>query len=191
MVEQAPYKVLQKKDKIEIRKYPKLVVASTGKDIDNSAFNLLFNYINGNNKSNRKISMTAPVITKKSNEKIPMTTPVISKTNYMAFVLPSSYSKENAPIPTNTKITIETIPERIIAVLQFSGRTNEKSIKKHTQILKKQVKKAQFQTVDDMFLMRYNSPFTPGFLRRNELAVELEKNEEQFEKKNQNTFEDK
>lgn len=173
MVVKAEYHVVQKKDKLEIRKYPELVIASTSGDIENSAFSLLFNYINGNNKSKRKISMTAPVITFESNETISMTAPVISKRKYMAFILPSKYTKETAPFPLNSNVNIDTIPERTIAVLHFSGKTNEKSLEKHTLILKDQLKKAELQTVGDVFLMRYNSPFTPGFLRRNELGIEI------------------
>lgn len=154
--------MVQKKNKLEIRKYPELVIASTSGDIENSAFSLLFNYINGNNKSKRKISMTAPVI---------------SKRNYMAFILPSKYTKETAPIPLNSNVNIDIIPKRTIAVLHFSGKTNEKSLEKQTLILKEQLKKPEWQTVGDVFLMRYNSPFTPGFLRRNELGIEIVMNE--------------
>jgi len=104
MTQQIPYEVLKKIKEIEIRNYPKVLLAVVQNNINDSGFSLLFRYISGENKTRRKIPMTAPVIT---SEKIPMTTPVITAKNYMAFALPSSYNNENAPIPTNPSVQIE------------------------------------------------------------------------------------
>ena len=170
MVEHVKYTILKKIDDLEIRKYPKMIVVSTTDNQDNSAFNHLFNYISGNNKSKEKVSMTSPVI---SSKKIPMTSPVISKENYMAFSLPQEFNMESAPTPTNPDVKLEEITEKILAVIRFSGITTEESIKKHSEILKKRVKEEELQVHENIMLFRYNSPFMPGFLRRNELAVEL------------------
>ena len=55
--------------------------------------------------------MTAPVIT---SEKIKMTGPVITRKNYMAFAVPSAYSEETVPIPTNPDVKIEVRPKRYL-----------------------------------------------------------------------------
>jgi effector-binding domain-containing protein len=170
MVEHIKYNVLQKNNDVEIRKYPRMVVASTTNEKENAAFNLLFNYISGNNKSKQRISMTSPVITSK---KIPMTSPVISKGKYMAFCLPQQYSLETAPTPNNPNVELEIIPERILAVLRFNGKANEDRIKKYSQRLKNKVNEDSLNVKDTILLFRYNSPFMPGFLRRNEVAIEL------------------
>jgi hypothetical protein len=170
MTQQVPYKVLKKIEDIEIRQYPEVIFAVVEDNNNDSGFGLLFQYISGENKTRRKIAMTAPVIT---SEKITMTAPVITGKNYMAFALPSSYNKETVPIPTNTAVKIELHQEKTMAVLQFSGRTNETKVQKNIQKLMATLMNHTMQMKSEPVLMRYNSPFTPGFLRRNEVAVEI------------------
>jgi len=109
MTQQVPYEVLKKIEDIEIRQYPQVVFAVVEDNSGDSGFGLLFQYISGENKTRRKIAMTAPVIT---SEKITMTAPVITGKNYMAFALPPSYTKETVPIPTNPSVKIETQKEK-------------------------------------------------------------------------------
>ncbi len=169
MTEEVPYNVLKKIEDIEIRQYPEVIFAVV-EDNNNSGFSLLFQYISGENKTRRKITMTAPVTT---SEKIAMTVPVITAKNFMAFALPSSYTKETFPIPSNPVVKIENQTERIMAVVQFSGRTNEMKVQKNIKKLITTLKKHAIQMKSEPILMRYDSPFTPGFLRRNEVAVEI------------------
>jgi len=171
MTENVPYTVVKKIEQIEIRQYPELIFAVVEDNNDDSGFGLLFQYISGENKTRRKIAMTAPVIT---SEKIAMTAPVITRKNYMAFSLPSSFTKETIPIPTNPAVKIEIHPEKTMAVLQFSGRTVETKVQKNIQKLITMLKNHTMQKKGEPVLMRYNSPFTPGFLRRNEVAVEID-----------------
>jgi hypothetical protein len=102
-----------------------------------------------------------------------MTAPVITHENYMAFALPSSYTKETVPVPTNPSVRIDVQPEQTMAVLRFSGRTSVKKDQKYIQELLTILKKHNIEVKGQPILMRYNSPFTPGFLRRNEVAVEI------------------
>jgi hypothetical protein len=170
MTQQIPYEVLKKIEEIEIRRYPEVLFAVVQNDNNDSGFSLLFRYISGENKTRRKIPMTAPVIT---SEKIPMTAPVVTGKNYMAFALPSSYNNETVPMPINPAVKIEIQKEKTMAVLQFGGRTNETKVQKKIQKLITILKINKIQMKDEPVLMRYNSPFTPGFLRRNEVAVEI------------------
>ena len=50
-------------------------------------------------------------------------------------------------------------------------------IQKYIQELIAILKTHKIQIKGEPVLMRYNSPFTPGFLRRNEVAVEIIKRE--------------
>lgn len=172
MVETAKYQVVRRIGKIEIRRYPDLILASTTASNDNSAFMIIANFIFGNNKSKSKIAMTSPVIT---SEKIPMTTPVItSRKNYkMSFVMPSNYTLKKLPKPNSNKVKIETQKSRKIAVLRFTGFTYESKLKKLEKIFIKSLAENKIKTKGDIFLMRYNSPWTLPFLRRNEIAVEI------------------
>jgi hypothetical protein len=170
MTETIPYTVIRKMDTLEIRHYPEVLFAVVENDEYDSGFNLLFRYITGENISRKKIPMTAPVVTP---EKITMTAPVVTRENYMAFAMPSSYTKDTLPTPTNPLVHIEIQPEKTMAVLRFSGRTPEKTVKKNTHTLLSTLKNQNIQVKGEPILMRYNSPFTPGFLRRNEVAVEI------------------
>jgi hypothetical protein len=170
MTETIPYTVIRKMGTLEIRHYPEVLFAVVENGEYDSGFNLLFRYITGENTSRRKIPMTAPVVTP---EKITMTAPVVTRENYIAFAMPSSYTKDTLPTPTNPLVHIEIQPEKTMAVLRFSGRTPEKTVKKNTHTLLSTLKNQNIQVKGEPILMRYNSPFTPGFLRRNEVAVEI------------------
>jgi hypothetical protein len=170
MTQEIPYNVIKKIEDVEIRHYPEVIFAVVEDNSGDSGFGLLFQYISGENKTRRKIAMTAPVIT---SEKIPMTAPVITGKNYMAFALPSSYTKEIAPIPTNPMVKIQIHPEKTMAILRFSGRSMEIRVQKNIQKLMTTLKNHMIEMKGEPVLMRYNSPFTPGFLRRNEVAIEI------------------
>ncbi len=170
MVEKVKYKIIKNINDIEIRKYPELILAVVEGNEENNEFGLLFNYISGNNKTQKKIDMTAPVIT---SEKIKMTAPVITQKNYMAFVMPSIYTKDTIPTPLNPEIKIKIEPERILAVLRFSGYATKNKIERYKEKLIFELKSHNIKIKNDPILMRYNSPFAPGFIRRNEIAVEI------------------
>ncbi len=171
MTQEVPYDLVKKIEDVEIRQYPEVIFAVVEDNVDDSGFGLLFQYISGENKTRSKIAMTAPVMT---SEKIAMTAPVVTGKNYMAFALPSFYTKETVPIPTNPTVRIEIHPKKTMAVLRFSGRTVENRVQKNIQKLIATLKNHTMQTKGEPVLMRYNSPFTPGFLRRNEVAVEID-----------------
>ena len=59
--EEEKYEVVQKNNIYEVRKYSDRLAVETFESNQNSGFRKLFNYISGNNKTNKKISMTTPV----------------------------------------------------------------------------------------------------------------------------------
>jgi effector-binding domain-containing protein len=169
LVEEPKYEVLTKIEEIEIRKYPRMLLATARGDSD--LFGMLFRYISGANKGSTKISMTAPVITP---EKIDMTSPVFTQGDAMSFVTPSSYSRETIPEPTDPRISIEELPPRKLAVLRFSGFARQSTVEREKERLLETLARNGLKTRGEVILMRYNPPLTPWFLRRNEVAVELE-----------------
>jgi hypothetical protein len=169
MVEQAKYEVLKRIGKTEIRRYPRLVIANVD-GYGDGGFNLLFRFITGNNRQKSDIAMTAPVV----SEEIAMTAPVLSETGSIAFIMPESYTLETTPEPLDDRVKIVEIPERLVAALRFSGRWSNSTFKKKSQELLKELAEAGIKTVGQVFSMRYNAPFTPWFMRRNEVAVAVE-----------------
>ena len=169
MVEQAKYEVLKKIGKIEIRRYPRLVIARVD-GYGDGGFNLLFRFISGENRQKSDIEMTAPVV----SEQIAMTAPVLSETGSIAFILPEGFTLETTPKPLDDRVKIVEVPERTVAALRFSGRWSNSIFKKKSEELLAEIENAGLKVAGQVFSMRYNGPFTPRFLRRNEVAAEVE-----------------
>jgi effector-binding domain-containing protein len=155
---------------VELRRYPSIILATVTGTNENENFWILFRYITGNNRSGKKLPMTSPVITP---EKIAMTTPVISETNTMSFVLPAAYRMKEVPEPIDTRISIQEIPSRELAVIRFSGRASASDVAQVRERLLKKLEESHITVLGTPFLMRYNAPYTPGFMRRNEVGVEI------------------
>jgi hypothetical protein len=168
LVETPSYEATRKLGDVEIRRYPQLFLATAKGDAD--LFGLLFRYISGANKGSSKISMTAPVITP---EEISMTSPVVTDADSMSFIVPSKYTRETIPEPTDSHITINEQPARLLAVLRFSGLARSDTVEKKKKVLLETLRRNNMETRGDVIVMRYNPPFTPWFLRRNEVAVEV------------------
>jgi hypothetical protein len=169
LVETLKYEVLCQVGNVEIRRYPKIVVAKVT-DPQADAFSLLYNFITGNNARKQKVKMTSPVV----SEKIAMTAPVLSDNNSMAFVMPNELTIDTVPEPLDNRVQIEEIPSRTVAALCFSGGWSEKHFEKETQQLLNELTKAKIKTKGNTFTMLYNPPYIPGFLRRNEIAIETQ-----------------
>ena len=169
MVEQAKYEVLKQINNVEIRRYATLVIARVN-GYGDGGFNLLFNFITGNNRQKSKIAMTAPVV----SEQIAMTAPVLSESDSIGFVMPEGFTIETTPEPLDDRVKIVEIPERVVAALRFSGRWSNSIFKKKSNIMLEELKKAGIKTVGQVFTMRYDGPFTPWFMRRNEGTVAIE-----------------
>ena len=170
MVEIARYMETGRIGEVELREYPEIMLATVTGQGDNSAFRLLFSYISGENRTRKKIPMTAPVIT---SEKIEMTAPVVSDANSLSFVMPLKYKLEEISEPLDSRIRIQRIPARRLAVIRFKGYARKKSVGEVKSRLVSALQNSGITAVGEPFLMRYNSPWTPGFMRRNEIGIEI------------------
>ena len=184
-LEEPKYSVLKEYENFEIRNYDSYLVAEV--DIEgsynksgNEAFRILAGYIFGDNQSSTKMNMTAPVESEaiQPSERMNMTAPVFSNKNVNGytyrFVMESKYTQETLPVPNNSKIRITEIKDRVMAVISFSGRWSQKNFEKHEQILVNDLKNEGIGVASEAIYARYNAPFTPWFLRRNEIMFEIE-----------------
>ncbi len=167
-----PYEVTGKAGEIEFRKYPALVLATVDSAGDDSGFNLLFAYITGKNAAKNTLPMTAPVIT---SAKIPMTAPVVSDGTTMSFVMPAGKTRDDIPEPLDMKVRMVSVPEREVAVITFKGKTREKEVEAVEMRLRKGLGDAGVEAAGEVFLMRYNPPWMPGFLRHNEVGLAIKR----------------
>jgi len=181
-IEEAAYKVLKTGGKFEIREYAPQILAETVVDGDleeagNKAFRRLFRYISGANRSRAKVAMTAPVSQEKSGEKIPMTAPVgqqaVQDKWAVSFTMPATYTLETLPAPDDPQITLRLVPARRMAAVRYSGLWSEKNYLQNRSELEAWVREQGLTAAGDPVWARYNPPFTPWFLRRNEILIPL------------------
>ena len=155
--ERPPYEVLQSLSAdVELRQYEAQTWISSTQETDNAAFPVLASYIFGGNKEGRQVPMTAPVITGAK----------------MSFILPQEISADNAPRPDGQAIDFITIPARKLATLEFAWWTDPVRVEQKTSELLDILQANGVETAGRVFLMRYNDPWAPPFLRRNEVAIE-------------------
>ena len=87
--------------------------------------------------------------------------------------MPPRFNISNIPKPNNPRVIIEKREAAKIAVIRFRGYANSKDVDRFSDELLSMLKKNHIKTVGGTFLMRYNSPFAPGFIRRNEVGIKL------------------
>ncbi|MGD8890503.1 MAG: heme-binding protein [Desulfobacterales bacterium] len=183
-IEKAKYTVLEKEDSFEIRQYEPQIVAETYvegtlKDVGNAGFRRLYDYISGNNKKKQSISMTAPVGQEVSSEKIAMTAPVSQeKTDdqwRITFLMPAEYSLETLPEPLDERVKLRKEPGRLMAAVRYSGTWSEEAYEKNKALLEAYIQKRGLKKAGVPVWARYDPPFMPWFLRRNEVLIPLEK----------------
>lgn len=183
-LEQPRYTVLYQDGDIEYRQYEGYLVAETVideigsyKDAGNEGFRRLFRYISGGNRNQIKVPMTAPVSQMAASEKIAMTVPVqqagAADGWRVAFTLPKKYTLATAPVPTDSRVAIREFPARLMAVLRYSGRWTERNFSRKTSMLLEAIAASRLEPIGEPASALYNPPFTPPFMRRNEIMVEV------------------
>ena len=176
-LEEPDYKIIKSNQNYEIRKYSDRLAVEVEFSSESSGFRYLFNYISGENTTSEKVSMTVPVT---QSAKIDMTAPVTQSNKdgkmLMQFYLPSKFSIENAPIPTNKRVKLVTIEGGYYAVKRYSGRTSDTNYKKHLEKLKENLISDNIETLDDGIKAIFNGPFTLPIMRRNEVMMKINYN---------------
>ncbi|WP_254536542.1 SOUL family heme-binding protein [Halomarina litorea] len=176
--ERVDYESLETYGDVEVRQYPAVVLAETTAPSDGEAFRRLFDYITGANEGRAKISMTAPVRT--GGQKIAMTAPVQTERTdagvRMGFYLPGDYAPESTPVPTDPSVSLTVEAPRTLAVLPFSWYATDGRTERRERRLLDTLADEGVEWRGDPFLLRYNDPYTPPFMMRNEVAVEVDPN---------------
>ena len=89
------------------------------------------------------------------------------------FVLPAGVTLESAPEPLDPRVQLRLVPAAQWAVIRYSGTWSQSNYDEHLTLLKAALDKAAVATQGEPVLARYNPPFTPWFLRRNEIWLAL------------------
>ena len=188
--EEPAFSVSMKEGAFEVRSYPALVAAQvsvTGArdEASNAGFRLLAGYIFGGNTRKQSIAMTAPVVQaplaiEKGSEKIAMTAPVLqtsvpgqTNTWTVRFIMPKEYTLDTLPTPNDPKVQLMALPPARFAAVTFSGLAREDDVALRTAELNAYIAKHGLQATAPPALARYNPPWTPWFMRRNEVLIAL------------------
>ena len=179
-IEEAEYTVVLKEESFELRKYEPHILAETiidgdFEDAGSEAFGRLFKYIDGNNQSRQKVAMTSPVGQAATSQKIDMTSPVGQKKENgswaVSFMMPASFTLETLPEPKDPRVILRQVPARHIAAVRYSGFWSEEGYLQNKARLEDWIRKQRLRTVGEPIWARYNPPFMPWFLRRNEILM--------------------
>jgi DNA gyrase inhibitor GyrI len=180
-VETPEYALVAEDGEIEIRDYPPLVVAQVRRsgsrgEAANKGFGPLADYIFAKDRAGDSISMTAPV-TQQATKKIAMTAPVTQTPDsgewVVRFIMPAEFDLENLPQPGSDDVTLTRVPAERRAVIRFSGSWDDDLFARKTEELRKWLAAREIEPLGPPTYAYYNDPFTPGFLRRNEVMFDI------------------
>ncbi len=179
-IETPDYETVVEDGAFEIRDYPEIIVAQvertgTRDKAVREAFDPLANYIFARERGGDSISMTAPV-TQEPAEKIAMTAPVTQTQQegewVVRFIMPSKYTMEDLPKPGGD-VTLEKIAPERRAAIRFSGSWDTQLFNRKTEELRAWLSERGIEPTGPPTYAYYNDPFTPSFLRRNEVMFDI------------------
>jgi hypothetical protein len=164
--ESAPYKVVRSDGKFELRDYPALTVVETpmaNPEGSDGSFMRLFRFITGANEAKQKIAMTTPVFMSGGSTNL-----------MMAFVMPAKMNTAAVPRPADGALTVRELPAGRFAVLRFSGGRNTRNEAESLARLKLWLEQERLKAVTGPVYGYFDPPWTPAFLRRNEVMLRTE-----------------
>ena len=180
MTEQQRYDVVAHLGSIEIRHYAACVVADvvvggSEESAGNRAFRPLVGYIGGRNRRSESLAMTAPVLQERG-ESMAMTAPVLQAAGaggrwVVSFVLPGDGSIEDYPEPLDPAVVLRSVPSEDAAALRWSGRWTTGNVDRRRRELMDGLQGSAWRPDGPMRWARFDPPWRPAFLRRNEIVV--------------------
>jgi hypothetical protein len=183
------YLTAQRLPDFEVRAYPPILLAEVtvpgpADAAGGQGFVILADYIFGKNRGASKLAMTAPVIqmpVASAPEAVPsrltMGAPVTQSAAdggfVVQFVMPAGSTLGGLPVPVDARIRLREQAARKVAVIRYSGRWSQSNYQEHLDRLRSALAQAALVPRGEPVLARYNPPFMPFFLRRNEIWLEL------------------
>ncbi len=180
--EEPDYQVVRELADIEVRQYAAYAVAEVlvpgpAGEAGNQAFPILAGYIFGKNKGERKFAMTAPVTQAAVPVKLEMTAPVTQSVSpggfLVQFVLPKGVTAASAPEPLDARVQLRDVSPTRFAVIRYSGFWSESNYAEHLAKLQAALRAADLAWEGEAVYSRYDAPFIPWFMRRNEIWLRL------------------
>jgi hypothetical protein len=182
-IEEPAYTVVRQYQAFEVRQYSPYLVAEVNvpgpaSEAGNQGFKILAAYIFGKNKGDRQIEMTAPVTQTPEPRKITMTAPVTQAASdtgfFIQFTMPMEFTLDTLPEPLDSSVKLRELPGGRFAVIRYSGSWTEANYTENLTQLRQAVKAEGIPTRGEPIYSRYNAPFVPWFMRRNEIWLHVD-----------------
>eukprot|EP00457_Paulinella_chromatophora_P015082 gb/GEZN01015625.1/.p1 GENE.gb/GEZN01015625.1/~~gb/GEZN01015625.1/.p1 ORF type:complete len:237 (-),score=33.62 gb/GEZN01015625.1/:124-834(-) len=183
-IEEPAYRVVRHLGgNVELRQYAPYVVAEvrvagSAESAGSKAFPILAGYIFGKNKGDRKLQMGSPVTQAAVPKKLAMTAPVTQQADGSAFivefVLPRDVTLETAPEPLDPRVKLRAVAPGLRAAIRYSGFWSDSNNEKNLAKLKDTLQKNSLSWTGEPMWLRYDPPYVPWFMRRNEIWVNIE-----------------
>ncbi|WP_102957996.1 SOUL family heme-binding protein [Mangrovicella endophytica] len=172
--EEPDYDVVRDDGEIQVRDYDAMIVAETVKSgyhekARRSGFETLYDYVSARNRSGKKIPMTVPVLQQLAESD--------GRTKGWAvrFVMPKKYTTTSLPQPASSDVELKEMPAKRVVAIRFSGTFNASLASKKLMALYNYLSDQNLVQKGDPQYAFYNPPWTPGFMRRNEILIEVER----------------
>jgi len=164
MTELQQYEVIATYGDVELRQYARCTVADvtltgSAERVGNRAFGPLVRYI-----SAKQLAMTAPVLQVEGDRQSEWT---------VSFVLPGGKAASDYPLPDDAHVTLREIPEHLSAAVRWSGRWSYAGVENHTSELRAVIAERGWAEIGQPVWARYDPPWKPWFLRRNEVLIDV------------------
>lgn len=184
------YEVVDEPEGFELRRYAPLIVAETDavgsfEEADDQGFDTLVAYVKGHNEGGRVLPMLAPVTQQPLAEAdaaraADETSGHGGETGQDAhwrfqFMMAKEYLMSMLPRPASPDVRLRQMPERLVAARRYRGGWSERRFQEHEQALLDELRADGLEPVGSPVFARYNAAFVPGFLRRNEVLVEVDR----------------
>ena len=167
--EEPEFEILAKHSGFEVRRYSETIqarVRTEGRNWRGSSggFRRIAGYIFGRNERQQTIAMTAPVHIWHDGED-----------TMMAFTMPSQYSLEELPKPSDNGVSLVVAEGQTLAALPFTGLSGPRKSRRLKRRLNSMVLDEGLQPSGPAMLAVYDDPTsTLPFLRRNAILLPLE-----------------
>jgi hypothetical protein len=89
----------------------------------------------------------------------------------ITFLMPPQYRLETLPEPLDARVTLTKVPGKLMAALSYSGTWSRGRYEDKEKRLKELIRQRGLKIVGEPVFARYNPPFMPWFLRRNEVLI--------------------
>ena len=99
----------------------------------------------------------------------------------VSFVLPGSKGLGEYPLPADAQVTLREIPEHLALATTWAGRWSYASVESHTEIILALLSdpnsslSSQYVQAGAPVWARYDPPWKPWFMRRNEVLIAVNK----------------